>query len=417
MSNTQRKNVPELRFPAFEGEWEEKNLGDLTTKIGSGKTPKGGSENYTNKGIPFLRSQNIRNGKLNLNDLVYISKDIDDEMKNSRTYYGDVLLNITGASIGRTAINSIVETHANLNQHVCIIRLKKEYYYIFFGQYLLSRKGKRKIFLAQSGGSREGLNFKEIANLKIFTPTIFEEQQKIGQFFSKLDRQIELEEQKLELLQQQKKGYMQKIFSQELRFKDENSEDYPNWEEKQLGEVADRVIRKNKNLESKKPLTISGQLGLIDQTEYFSKSVSSKNLGNYTLIKNGEFAYNKSYSNGYPLGAIKRLTRYESGLLSSLYICFSIKSEMSKDFMEAYFDSTHWYREVSGIAVEGARNHGLLNISVNDFFNILTKYPSLEEQQKIGSFFSKFDRQIELEQKKIELLQQRKKDLLKSMFI
>ena len=98
-------------------------------------------------------------------------------MKNSRTYYGDVLLNITGASIGRTAINSIVEIHANLNQHVCIIRLKKSII-IIFGQYLLSRKGKRKIFLAQSGGSREGLNFKEIANLKIFTPTIFEEQQK-----------------------------------------------------------------------------------------------------------------------------------------------------------------------------------------------------------------------------------------------
>ncbi|WP_258026713.1 restriction endonuclease subunit S, partial [Staphylococcus aureus] len=136
-------------------------------------------------------------------------------------------LNITGASIGRTAINSIVETHANLNQHVCIIRLKKEYYYNFFGQYLLSRKGKRKIFLVQSGGSREGINFKEIANLKIFIPTIFEEQQKIGKFFSKLDRQIELEEQKLELLQQQKKAYMQKIFSQELRFKDENGNDYP----------------------------------------------------------------------------------------------------------------------------------------------------------------------------------------------
>ncbi|HDD6819569.1 TPA: restriction endonuclease subunit S, partial [Staphylococcus aureus] len=188
------------------------------------------------------------------------------------------------------------------------------------------------------------------------------------------------------------------------------------WEEKQLGDLTDRVIRKNKNLESKKPLTISGQLGLIDQTEYFSKSVSSKNLENYTLIKNGEFAYNKSYSNGYPLGAIKRLTRYDSGVLSSLYICFSIKSEMSKDFMEAYFDSTHWYREVSGIAVEGARNHGLLNVSVNDFFTILIKYPSLEEQQKIGKFFSKLDRQIELEEQKLELLQQQKKGYMQKIF-
>ncbi|HFE2457029.1 TPA: restriction endonuclease subunit S [Staphylococcus aureus] len=168
----------------------------------------------------------------------------------------------------------------------------------------------------------------------------------------------------------------------ELRFPGFEGE----WEEKQLGDLTDRVIRKNKNLESKKPLTISGQLGLIDQTEYFSKSVSSKNLENYTLIKNGEFAYNKSYSNGYPLGAIKRLTRYDSGVLSSLYICFSIKSEMSKDFMEAYF------------------------------FTILIKYPSLEEQQKIGKFFSKLDRQIELEEQKLELLQQQKKGYMQKIF-
>ncbi|HEI7649594.1 TPA: restriction endonuclease subunit S [Staphylococcus aureus] len=198
----------------------------------------------------------------------------------------------------------------------------------------------------------------------------------------------------------------------ELRFPEFEGE----WEEKKLGDLTDRVIRKNQNLESKKPLPISGQLGLIDQTEYFSKSVSSKNLENYTLIKNGEFAYNKSYSNGYPLGAIKRLTRYDSGVLSSLYICFSIKSEISKDFMEAYFDSTHWYREVSGIAVEGARNHGLLNISVNDFFTIPIKYPSLEEQRKIGDFFIKLDRQIELEEQKLELLQQQKKGYMQKIF-
>lgn len=287
MSNTQTKNVPELRFPGFEGEWEEKKLGNLTTKIGSGKTPKGGSENYTNKGIPFLRSQNIRNGKLNLNDLVYISKDIDDEMKNSRTYYGDVLLNITGASIGRTAINSIVETHANLNQHVCIIRLKKEYYYNFFGQYLLSRKGKRKIFLAQSGGSREGLNFKEIANLKIFTPTIFEEQQKIGQFFSKLDQQIELEEQKLELLQQQKKCYIQKIFSQELRFKDEEGNYYKGWNKKQLKDVLEFSNKRTIN-ENEYPVLTSSRQGLILQSDYYKdrKTFAESNIGYFILPKN-----------------------------------------------------------------------------------------------------------------------------------
>ncbi|HIA6770402.1 TPA: restriction endonuclease subunit S [Staphylococcus aureus] len=386
MSNTQTKNVPELRFPGFEGEWEEKKLEDII-KVNSGKDYK-----HLDKGdIPVYGTGGYM------------------------TSVSEPLSEIDAVGIGRKGtINKpyLLEAPFWTVDTLFYCTPKKETDILFILS--LFRKTNWKVYDESTGVP--SLSKQTINKINRFVPTN-KEQQKIGKFFSKLDRQIELEEQKLELFQQQKKGYMQKIFSQELRFKDESGNDYPDWEEKELGEVADRVIRKNKNFESKKPLTISGQLGLIDQTEYFSKSVSSKNLENYTLIKNGEFAYNKSYSNGYPLGAIKRLTRYDSGVLSSLYICFSIKSEMSKDFMEAYFDSTHWYREVSGIAVEGARNHGLLNISVNDFFTILIKYPSLEEQRKIGDFFIKLDRQIELEEQKLELLQQRKKALLKSMLI
>ncbi|SGT50945.1 Type I restriction-modification system, specificity subunit S [Staphylococcus aureus] len=386
MSNTQTKNVPELRFPGFEGEWEEKKLEDII-KVNSGKDYK-----HLDKGdIPVYGTGGYM------------------------TSVSEPLSEIDAVGIGRKGtINKpyLLEAPFWTVDTLFYCTPKKETDILFILS--LFRKINWKVYDESTGVP--SLSKQTINKINRFVPTN-KEQQKIGKFFSKLDRQIELEEQKLELFQQQKKGYMQKIFSQELRFKDESGNDYPDWEEKELGEVADRVIRKNKNFESKKPLTISGQLGLIDQTEYFSKSVSSKNLENYTLIKNGEFAYNKSYSNGYPLGAIKRLTRYDSGVLSSLYICFSIKSEISKDFMEAYFDSTHWYREVSGIAVEGARNHGLLNISVNDFFTILIKYPSLEEQRKIGDFFIKLDRQIELEEQKLELLQQRKKALLKSMLI
>ncbi|HGZ8566991.1 TPA: restriction endonuclease subunit S [Staphylococcus aureus] len=386
MSNTQTKNVPELRFPGFEGEWEEKKLEDII-KVNSGKDYK-----HLDKGdIPVYGTGGYM------------------------TSVSEPLSEIDAVGIGRKGtINKpyLLEAPFWTVDTLFYCTPKKETDILFILS--LFRKINWKVYDESTGVP--SLSKQTINKINRFVPTN-KEQQKIGKFFSKLDRQIELEEQKLELFQQQKKGYMQKIFSQELRFKDESGNDYPDWEEKELGEVADRVIRKNKNFESKKPLTISGQLGLIDQTEYFSKSVSSKNLENYTLIKNGEFAYNKSYSNGYPLGAIKRLTRYDSGVLSSLYICFSIKSEMSKDFMEAYFDSTHWYKEVSGIAVEGARNHGLLNISVNDFFTILIKYPSLEEQRKIGDFFIKLDRQIELEEQKLELLQQRKKALLKSMLI
>ncbi|MDK3742299.1 restriction endonuclease subunit S [Staphylococcus pseudintermedius] len=199
----------------------------------------------------------------------------------------------------------------------------------------------------------------------------------------------------------------------ELRFPNyENS-----WFSYKLNDISERVTRKNKNLESQRPLTISGQLGLIDQIEYFNKSVSSKNLTGYTLIKKGEFAYNKSYSNGYPLGAIKKLERYDLGILSSLYICFSFDENIDKSFMKNYFESTKWYREVANIAVEGARNHGLLNIPVNDFFNININLPIQYEQEKIGEFFSKLDRQIELEEEKLELLEQQKRGYMQKIFL
>ncbi|WP_398572577.1 restriction endonuclease subunit S [Staphylococcus aureus] len=403
-----------MRFPGFKGEWEEKKLEDIgTLKNGINKDKE--SFGY---GFPFVNLNDVFNSKeIQIKNLSLINSTYK-EREEYNLQKGDTLFIRSSVKPSGVGLTKVIEIDLkNVVFSGFLIRFRNNNLAVNFKKFIFNSISVRKQILSLSSTSANtNINQESLKKVKIPIPCM-DEQQKIGQFFSKLDRQIELEEQKLELLQQQKKGYMQKIFSQELRFKDENGNDYSDWEEKQLGEVADRVIRKNKNFESKKPLTISGQLGLIDQTEYFSKSVSSKNLENYTLIKNGEFAYNKSYSNGYPLGAIKRLTRYDSGVLSSLYICFSIKSEMSKDFMEAYFDSTHWYREVSGIAVEGARNHGLLNISVNDFFTILIKYPSLEEQKKIGDFFIKLDRQIELEEQKLELLQQRKKALLKSMLI
>ncbi|WP_315899336.1 restriction endonuclease subunit S [Staphylococcus equorum] len=198
----------------------------------------------------------------------------------------------------------------------------------------------------------------------------------------------------------------------ELRFPDFNEE----WKSEKLGNISDRVRRKNQNLESKMPLTISGNLGLVDQVTYFSKSVSAKNLENYTLIKKGEFAYNKSYSNGYPLGAIKRLEKYDKGVLSTLYICFRFNENQNTEYMKQYFETSKWHKEVSAIAVEGARNHGLLNISVNEFFTILLSIPSLNEQNKIGDFFSKLDRQIELEEQKLSLLEEQKKGYMQKIF-
>ena len=190
------------------------------------------------------------------------------------------------------------------------------------------------------------------------------------------------------------------------------------WEQRKLGEVATRITRKNKNLESTLPLTISAQLGLVDQISYFDKRVASANLTNYILLKKGEFAYNKSYSNGYPFGTVKRLNNYDSGVIPSLYIAFLNNNEIiNSDFMETYFETSLWHKEVSARAAEGARNHGLLNISPNDFMEISIKLPTnMKEQIKITQFLHDFDSLIALHQRKLDHLKEQKTGLLQKMF-
>jgi len=188
------------------------------------------------------------------------------------------------------------------------------------------------------------------------------------------------------------------------------------WEQRKLGEVAERVTRKNKDLESTLPLTISAQDGLVDQNMFFNKTIASRDVSGYYLVKNGEFAYNKSYSNGYPWGAVKRLDRYDMGVLSTLYIVFKL-TDVNSDFLTKYYDTTYWYHEVSKHAAEGARNHGLLNIAASDFFETeLTIPKDKAEQEKIGRFFNNIDQLITLHQRKLNHLQDKKKGLLQKMF-
>lgn len=199
----------------------------------------------------------------------------------------------------------------------------------------------------------------------------------------------------------------------ELRFKGFTDD----WEERKLSSISERVTRKNKNNESTLRLTISAQDGLVDQNDFFNKQVASRDVTGYFLVKNGEFAYNKSYSNGYPWGAIKRLDKYDMGVLSTLYIVFR-PTEINSQFLVSYYDTTRWYREVSKNAAEGARNHGLLNIAPTDFFNTLLVVPKIvDEQEKIGSFFKQLDNTIALHQRKLELLKEQKKGFLQKMFV
>lgn len=169
-----------------------------------------------------------------------------------------------------------------------------------------------------------------------------------------------------------------------------------------MGELVDRVVRKNTNNESTLPLTISAQYGLVDQITYFNNRVASRDVSNYYLVLNGEFAYNKSTSDGYPFGAVKRLDLYEKGVLSTLYIVFAPKKEqqIDSDYLTVFFDTDRWHKGVAERAAEGARNHGLLNISAEDFFDIDLSVPKdIVEQKQIGAFIRQLDNLITLHQR------------------
>ena len=191
------------------------------------------------------------------------------------------------------------------------------------------------------------------------------------------------------------------------------------WEQRKLGDLVDRVTRKNQDLVSELPLTISAQYGLIDQNEFFDKRVASKDVSGYYLIENGEFAYNKSTSTDAPWGAIKRLDRYENGVLSTLYIIFGIKENnpVDSDFLVSYYSTNLWHKGIHEIAAEGARNHGLLNIAPADFFETKLMIPQdIEEQKKIGKYFEELERLITLHQRKCDEVKTLKKYMLQKMF-
>ena len=191
------------------------------------------------------------------------------------------------------------------------------------------------------------------------------------------------------------------------------------WEQRKLVDLVDRVTRKNQDLVSELPLTISAQYGLIDQNEFFDKRVASKDVSGYYLIENGEFAYNKSTSTDAPWGAIKRLDRYKNGVLSTLYIVFGIKENnpVDSDFLVSYYSTNLWHKGIHEIAAEGARNHGLLNIAPADFFETKLMIPQdIEEQKKIGKYFEELERLITLHQRKCEETKTLKKYMLQKMF-
>ena len=267
----------------------------------------------------------------------------------------------------------------------------------------------RLFYLMSDGVHIEKLLFKthDWMRRQLAMPPIAE-QRKIAAILTTQNKMIELKEKRLAEKQQQKKYLMQQLLTGKKRLPGFSGE----WKVTRLRNIAMRQTKRNA-IGNTNVLTISAQYGLINQAEFFNKAVASDDKSNYFLLEKGDFAYNKSYSNGYPFGAIKRLTRYKVGIVSPLYICFRIKEgSVSGEYLEQYFEAGLMNHEIQAFAQEGARNHGLLNIAVDDFFNSKILIPLLEEQAAIAKIVSTADSEIDLIRQDIEQEKQKKKALM-----
>lgn len=361
-------------------DWEQRKLGEL----GSLKNGMNFSKEAMGIGFPFVNLQNIFGN--NVIDVTNLGKAMasDSQLKDYNLLNGDVLFvrsSVKLEGVGEAAL--VPQNLENTTYSGFIIRFRDEYGLDNnFKRFLFGIESVRNQIMAQATNSaNKNISQTVLENLCLKIPNK-SEQEKIGLYFSNLDHLITLHHRKY------------------MKYADLSVFD---WEQRKLVDLVDRVTRKNQDLVSELPLTISAQYGLIDQNEFFDKRVASKDVSGYYLIENGEFAYNKSTSTDAPWGAIKRLDRYKNGVLSTLYIVFGIKENnpVDSDFLVSYYSTNLWHKGIHEIAAEGARNHGLLNIAPADFFETKLMIPQdIEEQKKIGKYFEELERLITLHHRK-----------------
>ncbi|EOB6866259.1 restriction endonuclease subunit S [Staphylococcus aureus] len=410
MSNAQTKNVPELRFPGFEGEWEEKKVGELLefkNGLNKGKEYFGSGSSIVNfKDVFNNRSLNTNNltGKVNVNS---------KELKNYSVEKGDVFFTRTSEVIGEIGYPSVIlndPENTVFSGFVLRGRPKSGIDLINnnFKRYVFFTNSFRKEMITKSSMTTRALTSGSAINkMKVIYPVSAKEQRKIGDFFSKLDRQIELEEQKLELLQQQKKGYMQKIFSQELRFKDENSEDYPHWENSKIEKY---LKERNERSDKGQMLSVTINSGIIKFSELDRKDNSSKDKSNYKVVRKNDIAYN---SMRMWQGASGR-SNY-NGIVSPAYTVLYPTQNTSSLFI-GYKFKTHRMIHKFKINSQGLTSD-TWNLKYKQLKNINIDIPVLEEQEKIGDFFKKMDILISKQKIKIEILEKEKQSFLQKMFL
>ncbi len=410
-NNEQKKlNVPNLRFPEFQGEWKKCILGDITEIF-----------NLRNKDkiqYPMFSVTNDR-GFVPQSEQFEGRDMVGEDIKAYKIIHSnDFAYNPARINVGSIAMYTGEKPCMISSLYVCF-KTTKEVNNEWLMQLLKTPKMNYYYNVNGEGGVRVYLFYPNFARIRMSIPKI-EEQKKIAKLLNLIDERIATQNKIIEDLKKLKCAIIEDLYcSPKQREPKRRFLEYSlPLSSYRMKDFCERITEKNKDNKCSLVLTIAAQYGLVDQKTFFNKSVASENLTSYYILHKGDFAYNRSYSTGYAWGAVKRLDKYEDGVLSTLYICFKINETIvDSDYLSYYFESTKWHKGVSDISGEGARNHGLLNISVTDYFDTEHCFPHIEEQKRIASMLNaitvKEQKAIGLE----KLYSKQKQYLLRQMFI
>ncbi len=396
------RNVPKLRFKEFTDELREVKFKDFLNErkniatdneelysltIEKGVTPK--EERYERE---FLVNNEKEAYKIVLkNDFVYNP------------------MNIRFGAVAQFIENKNVKVSKYYNIFYCNNCINS-----YFFEKFIKTKRMFDLYNKLATGSlneKKRLHFTDFLEIKQPFPSL-EEQEKIGDFLLNVDKKISITEEKLSLFEEYKKGIMQKIFNQELRFKDANGNDYPEWEEKKLGELLEEYNEKT-TTNNQYPILSSTAGGIYLQSEYFNKQTASENNIGYKIIPKGYFTYRSMSDTGNFTFNIQE--RINFGIVSPAYPVFSTKLEKcNKKFLFFYLNNSDFIKEQILVLKEGGTRYAL---SYSKFIKLFSKLPCLEEQQKIADFLSSIDTKIEKISDELENLKEFKKGLLQQMFV
>ena len=385
-----------MRFPEFTGEWKKSTIGSLSTKVGSGVTPRGGETVYKSEGHSFVRSQNVGWGHLQLDDIAFIDKETHLRQKNTELQLDDVLLNITGASIGRSALVNKQIAGGNVNQHVCIIRTKDNLVPAFLCNFLLSNHGQKQIDSFQAGGNRQGLNFEQIRSIKITIPST-KEQTKIATLLHLIDERIATQNKIIEDLKKLKSAIVDKLYSST------NGETYSF---RQLFEV---VNEKNKARAYKNVLSASQELGMIERSDInIDIKFEQESISGYKIVRKGDYVVHlRSFQGGFAFSD-------RTGICSPAYIILRPNDLVAYGYLSHFFTSKPFIKSLK-LVTYGIRDGRSIN--VDEWLDMPILLPPAQEQIRILTIVNTIDAKLHNEVKVQFCLSSQKSYLLNTMFI